>query len=120
MRIKILQLRINELKPDLKEKISVLPARYQLKSGNTDIKKLSAIKKIEGVKELLKGDEKIIELRESICRDSFNKMESGVISVSDHLREMNLLEVAQSNKLKREIELIIAVQELKFILNQWK
>lgn len=37
---KILQLRINELKPDLKEKISVLPARYQLKSGNTDIKKL--------------------------------------------------------------------------------
>jgi ribosomal protein L25 (general stress protein Ctc) len=44
---KILQLRINELKPDLKEKISVLPARYQLKSGNTDIKKL-----IEAVNQL--------------------------------------------------------------------
>lgn len=98
--------------------ISRIENREETFLYNTDIKKLSAIKKIEGVKELLKGDEKIIELRESICRDSFNKMESGVISVSDHLREMNLLEVAQSNKLKREIELIIAVQELKFILNQ--
>ena len=37
---KILQLRINELAPDLKEKISILPARYQLKSGNTDIKRI--------------------------------------------------------------------------------
>ena len=37
---KILQLRINDLEPKLKEKIKILPAKYQLSAGNTDIDKM--------------------------------------------------------------------------------
>ena len=37
---KILQLRINDLEPELKEKIKILPAKYQLSAGNTDIDKM--------------------------------------------------------------------------------
>jgi len=37
---KILQLRINDLEPELKEKIKVLSAKYQLSSRNTDMDKI--------------------------------------------------------------------------------
>jgi len=51
---KILQLRINGLEPELKEKIKILPAKYQLSSGNTDIGKM--IKEITRLDNTKEGD----------------------------------------------------------------
>ncbi len=85
---------------------------------NIDLKKITAINKIESIKELLNGDMKLAVIRESILNDSFTKLEEGVISVTEHLREMNMLEIARLNLSKREVELIMAIEELKYIINQ--
>lgn len=102
----------------IENSIRSIDNRRDLFIYNVDLNRISAMNKIENIKELLKGDIKLAKIRESILNDSSIKLEEGVISVTEHLREMNLLEIARYNLSKREVELLMAVEELKYIINQ--
>ncbi len=102
----------------IENSIRSIDNRRDLFIYNVDLNRISAMNKIENIKELLKGDIKLAKIRESILNDSSIKLEEGVISVTEHLREMNLLEIARYNLSKREVELLMAIEELKYIINQ--
>jgi hypothetical protein len=69
------------------------------------------------LRELLEDDRKMIELRTSLKDAAEKRLEGGTISVSEYLRELNMLDIARSTLRRREIELIMAHTELKYTLN---
>ncbi len=73
--------------------------------------------KIEKIKELLSGDEEMVKLRSRLVESSLKKLEAGSISVSDYIKELNLLDNARCTKSRRIIELLMAEYELNYILN---
>ncbi|PKP07142.1 MAG: transporter [Bacteroidetes bacterium HGW-Bacteroidetes-5] len=84
---------------------------------NIRLKSTGVNSKILKLQELLEDDRKTIELRSSLKDAAEKKLESGTISVSEYLRELNMLDIARSTLRRREIELIMAYTELKYTLN---
>lgn len=65
----------------------------------------------------MERDDELISLRESIKKAAEAKLENGTISVSEMLREINLLDIARNNRARHEIDLIMAVYDLKNTTN---
>ena len=84
---------------------------------NIRLKSTGVNSKILKLQELLEDDRKTIELRSSLTDAAEKKLESGTISVSEYLRELNMLDIARSTLRRREVELIMAHTELKYTLN---
>ncbi len=84
---------------------------------NIRLKRTGINGKIKKLQELLEDDSKMIELRVSLKDAAEKKLEGGTISVSEYLRELNMLEIARCTLRRREIELIMAHNELKYTLN---
>lgn len=84
---------------------------------NIRLKSTGVNSKIMKLQELLEDDRKMIELRTSLKDAAEKRLEGGTISVSEYLRELNMLDIARSTLRRREIELIMAHIELKYTLN---
>jgi hypothetical protein len=84
---------------------------------NIRLKSTGVNSKIMKLRELLEDDRKMIELRTSLKDAAEKRLEGGTISVSEYLRELNMLDIARSTLRRREIELIMAHTELKYTLN---
>ncbi len=72
---------------------------------------------IEKFKTTLANDDEIIRLRHNIKTSAEAKMENGTLSVTDYLREVNAEETAKQAKSLHEIQLLMAVYNLKNTVN---
>ena len=84
---------------------------------NANLKSTQQDVAINKIKRLMERDDELITLRENIKRAAEAKLENGTISVSELLREINLLDIARTNRAKHEIELMMAIYDLKNTTN---
>ena len=73
---------------------------------------------IERLRNALKDDDRIVELRRSVRIAAESKMENGVIDATDLLRKIADETTATLNRSTHEIELLQAIYRLKTTLNQ--
>ncbi|PKO96961.1 MAG: transporter [Bacteroidetes bacterium HGW-Bacteroidetes-7] len=85
---------------------------------NISLKSASQRSAISKIEKLLESDNEVIELRERLVKAAEVKLENGIISVTDYLRELNNLDIARGNKRRHNIELILAIYTLKHTHNQ--
>ena len=62
-------------------------------------------------------DDEIVEIRERICKKSRTRVENGMETVNEMLREINALNEAKETKAYHEIQLIQEIYKLKNIHN---
>jgi len=74
---------------------------------------------IEKIKENLKTDDELIALRSNIKRTAEAKWQNGTITVSDLLREINAEHLAHQQKKLHEIQLCMAIYQLKTDSNHY-
>ncbi len=67
--------------------------------------------------EQLKYDDEIILLRQSVKEASINKMANGTLSGVDLARDINAEQMAKQDKILHEMEMLLAVYNLKYVTN---
>lgn len=72
---------------------------------------------INKYRDQLKYDDHIISLRNSIRQSSETKMADGTISGIDLMRDVNAEELAKQEKILHEIEMLLAIYNLKYVTN---
>ncbi len=85
---------------------------------NTKLKISQQNNEISKIREIISNDDEIITLRKSIKQSAENKVENGTLSVTDLIREINAENLALQDKSLHEIQLLIAVYNLKNTTNQ--
>ncbi len=80
---------------------------------NSDLMTTQQIVQINKIKRLMESDNELIKLRENIKSAAESKLENGTISISDYLREINMLDLARNNKARHEIELLMTIYDVK-------
>ncbi|MDD4655769.1 MAG: TolC family protein [Bacteroidales bacterium] len=85
---------------------------------NARLKNASITSEIESIEELSITDQQLVAIREKIVESSSVKLENGATSVTEHLKEVNMLDAARLALGKRKIELLKAMSDLRNNLNQ--
>lgn len=83
---------------------------------NTKMETLMQDSEIKKMRELVKEDEKVVRLRESIRQASEVKYANGVYTISELITDVNYALIAQQEKLLREIELKMMIYSKKITL----
>ncbi|GAP71285.1 outer membrane efflux protein [Candidatus Symbiothrix dinenymphae] len=86
---------------------------------NTSLNKTGKENEIDKYRELLKTDDEIIALRNSVRRAAEAKVENGTLTATDLMHEANAEQLARQDKIVHEIEWLQAIYNLKFITNNW-
>ena len=73
---------------------------------------------IAEMQEVMRYDEEIIALRESIRRRTEASVKNGEASVNDLLRDMNAEDRARQNKAAHEVEWLKNIYDLKYTVNE--
>ena len=84
---------------------------------NTSLNQSSKENEVEKFREILKSDDEIITLRNSVKRSLEAKVANGTANVTDLMREVTAEALAKQDKILHEIEMLQAVYNLKFIIN---
>jgi outer membrane protein TolC len=84
---------------------------------NAALSKTDKENDINKYRDLLKSDDKIVSLRNSIKRAAEAKVENGTMTAVDLMHEANAEQLARQDKIIHEIELLQAIYNLKFITN---
>jgi outer membrane protein TolC len=84
---------------------------------NTSLNKTRVEYEIDKYRELLKSDDEIIALRNSVKRSAESRLAGGTLNATDLMREITAEQMAIHDKIAHEIELSHAVYNLKFITN---
>ncbi|MCL1937287.1 MAG: TolC family protein [Candidatus Azobacteroides sp.] len=74
-------------------------------------------KEIDKYRDQMKYDDDIIALRGSVKQSSESKMTNGTLSGIDLMRDVNAEELAKQDKILHEIEMLLAMYNLKFVTN---
>ena len=85
---------------------------------NSHIQSASQRDAIFGLKEVMKDDARIIELRENVRRAAESQLANGVIDATALLAKISDENIAQLNARLHEIQLIKEIYNLKYTLNQ--
>jgi len=72
---------------------------------------------LDKIRELIKSDDEIIHLHANIKNASQAKVENGVQTVTDLLREINAESLARQQKALHEIQLLMGIYNLKYSTN---
>jgi outer membrane protein TolC len=72
---------------------------------------------IARLREQMSTDDRIIALRETVLRSTQAKMEGGTATGSDLARDINALHAARRQRSLHEVELLMAIWNLKFATN---
>jgi outer membrane protein TolC len=75
---------------------------------NTKITQKQGYSDIQKYLELIKKDDQIVALRESVKKASSAQLENGVLSARDYITEVNLEDEARQNRVVHEIQLLQA------------
>jgi len=84
---------------------------------NTSLNQSSKENEIEKFREILKSDDEIIALRNSVKRSLEAKVKNGTANVTDLMREVTSEASSKQDKILHEIEMLQAIYNLKFIVN---
>ncbi len=84
---------------------------------NTRLQTATQMKAIEGIREVMKEDSKIIELRSSIRKSAESQLENGVIDATALLKKISDENLACLISKLHEIQYIQEIYKLKYILN---
>lgn len=84
---------------------------------NIEIDSKLKSEEIKSKKDLLKYDDEIINLRNSIKNTTQEKVANGTLTSLDLIREINAEDLAIQDKLHHEIELLLSIYNLKFTTN---
>jgi outer membrane protein TolC len=84
---------------------------------NTSLRLISGNVDIDRINKQLSSDGEILRLRSSIRKAAEAKLENGVISVSDLIREINAEDMARQNAATRRVQLLQAVYGLMYVTN---
>jgi outer membrane protein TolC len=84
---------------------------------NTNIDISRRQHEIDKYRDLIEHNDEIIALRTSIKQASEARMENGAISGTDLMRDVHAVELAKQDKIIHEIELLLAMYNLKFVTN---
>ncbi len=82
---------------------------------NLDISKKHS--EIDKYRDQMKYDDDIIALRTSVKQSSEAKMTNGTLSGIDLMRDVNAEDLAKQDKILHEVELLLAMYNLKYITN---
>ena len=85
---------------------------------NTNLQVEGQLTEIERLEKLLKSDNQIIVLREKIKETSKYKMDNGVMSVSDYLKEVNATDLSKQNEILHRIQLLMSIYKQNNLTNQ--
>ena len=85
---------------------------------NTSLQTAENNGEIESLKKALADDDKIVSLRRSVREAAEAKLENGIIDTNDLLRKITEEAQASTARSAREIELLMAIYELKHTINQ--
>lgn len=84
---------------------------------NTNLQHESESGNITSLRSQIAQDDEIVEIRERICKKSRTRVENGMETVNEMLREINALNEAKETKAYHEIQLIQEIYKLKNIHN---
>ena len=85
---------------------------------NTNLQIEGQLTEIERLEKLLESDKQIIVLREKIKETSKYKMENGVMSVSDYIKEVNATDLSKQNEILHRIQLLMSIYKQNNLTNQ--
>ena len=111
--------KLNTLKNDRKlKRVQQESVRIEQESFifNTKMEMLMQDAEIKKMRNLVKEDEKVLRLRESISQASEVKYANGVYTISELISDVNYALIAQQEKLLREIELKMMIYSKKITL----
>ena len=111
--------KLNTLKNDRKlKRVQQESVRIEQESFifNTKMEMLMQDAEIKKMRNLVKEDEKVLRLRESIRQASEVKYANGVYTISELISDVNYALIAQQEKLLREIELKMMIYSKKITL----
>ncbi|OJV19794.1 MAG: hypothetical protein BGO30_00530 [Bacteroidetes bacterium 41-46] len=97
-----------------RESIMVQRETFLFNSSLAERQQLNEITKLNN---LLKADDEIITLRESIKRSAEMRVQEGTMSVSDLIREINALNLARQERATHEIMNQMAIYSFKYLIN---
>jgi len=80
---------------------------------NSDLKTKQQQTEIEKLQQVISNDDEIIHLRENIKKAATAKLDNGTLTVTDLIREINAENQARQVKSLHEIQLIMAIYQLK-------
>lgn len=72
---------------------------------------------IDKMRDLLRTDDQIVQLRNNIKKACSAKVDNGVSTVTDLLREINAESLAKQQKALHEVQLLLQIQNLQFSTN---
>lgn len=85
---------------------------------NTNLQIEGQLTEIERLEKLLASDKQIIALREKIKETSKYKMENGVMSVNDYIKEVNATDLSKQNEILHRIQLLMSIYKQSNLTNQ--
>lgn len=98
------KLDINKKTVDIQKETFLFNSDLKTKQQQTEIKKLQQV---------ISNDDEIIHLRENIKKAATAKLDNGTLTVTDLIREINAENQARQVKSLHEIQLIMAIYQLK-------
>ena len=84
---------------------------------NNRLEVTQSTNEIDKMRQVLKSDDEIIALRNSIKESAELKLANGTLSVLDFMHEINAEQASKQDKIIHEIELLQAIHNLKFLTN---
>jgi outer membrane protein TolC len=101
----------------IENKIGLLQKEKETFLFNTRLQVMQQKNETDKFRELIKTDEKIIALRNSVKKASEARVENGTISVTDLIKDINAVNLAIQEKSLHEIQLLISIYNLKNSIN---
>lgn len=98
------QLDINKEKIDRQKELFLQQTNLKLASQNEDVAKLQ---------DQIKEDARLIEIREYIKKTAENKLENGIITVSDYITEVDNEATAKQNLSFHQVQLLQIINNIK-------
>lgn len=85
---------------------------------NTNVDVAGKQSEIGKIRKIIKSDNEIIRLRTSVKESAKVKVANGTMSVTDLVHEVNAEQSAKQDKILHELQLLQAIYDLKYIVNQ--
>lgn len=103
------QIELSQSSVDVQKETFLFNTNLQVTQSNNEIAKIV---------KLMKHDDEIIMLRNNIRKSAQAKVANGTLTVTEMLREITAEDVAKQNKYLHEIQLLMAIYELKNTTNR--
>ncbi len=97
-----------------KETVAIQKATFLL---NNDLEKQKYQDEITKIQQLIESDTKMIDLRRNVRQSAETKLQQGMLSTIDYIKFTNDERLAFQNKILHEMQLLIAIYNLKHIQN---